>query len=117
MVLKRLGDVIADNDNILTVVSGSMRTYSANSASITQPHGDSQVEICGSVLKHANAEPQDVGYVEMHGTGTQAGDSVEIQSIARIFGGTRSVKIPLVVGAVKANVRQSEAVSLFALHI
>lgn len=112
VVLKRLEDAIGDNDNILTVVSGSMRTYSANAASITQPHGDSQVEICRSVLKQANADPQDVGYVEMHGTGTQAGDSVEMQSMARVFGGTRSVENPLVVGAVKANVGHSEAVSL-----
>ena len=115
VVLKRLEDAVADNDNILTVVSGSMRTYSANAASITQPHQASQVDICSRVLKQANVEPQDVGFVEMHGTGTQAGDSIEMQSIARIFGGTRSIDNPLVVGAVKANVGHGEAVSAFAL--
>ena len=117
VVLKRLEDAIADNDNILTAISGSMRTYSANAVSITQPHKDSQVDICSRVLKQANVEPRDVGYVEMHGTGTQAGDSIEMQSIAHTFGGTRSSDNPLVVGAVKANVGHSEAVSLSALPV
>ena len=74
VVLKRVEDAIADNDNILAVISASARTYSAGAASITQPHEASQIDICEKVLRRAHVRPEDVKYVEMHGTGTQAGD-------------------------------------------
>lgn len=48
----------------------------------------------------------------MHGTGTQAGDTEEIQSVANVFAPAtrrRSSKQPLHIGAVKSNVGHSEA--------
>ena len=47
----------------------------------------------------------------MHGTGTQVGDSIEMQSVLNVFGEGRRKDNPLVVGAVKANVGHGEAVS------
>ena len=46
----------------------------------------------------------------MHGTGTQVGDSVEMESLINVFGGGRRKDNPLLVGAVKANVGHGEAV-------
>ena len=47
----------------------------------------------------------------MHGTGTQIGDSVEMESVINVFGEGRRKDNPLIVGAVKANVGHGEAVS------
>ena len=47
----------------------------------------------------------------MHGTGTQAGDRIEMESVVSVFGERRHKDNPLVVGAVKANVGHGEAVS------
>ena len=47
----------------------------------------------------------------MHGTGTQAGASVEMESVVGVFGEGRRKENPLVVGAVKANVGHGGAVS------
>ena len=110
VVLKRLEDALEDNDNILSVISGSMRTYSTDAISITQPHRDSQTDIYNKTLSQAGVEPLDISYIEMHGTGTQSGDTTEMQSIANVFGGSRSSDHPLTVGAVKANVGHGEAV-------
>ena len=110
VVLKRLEDAVEDNDRILAVISGSVRTYSAEAVSITQPHLGSQVKIFEKVLQQASMDPQDIGYIEMHGTGTKWGDSTEMQSVAEVFGAARSKEHPLAVGAVKANVGHSEAV-------
>ena len=112
VVLKRLEDAVNDNDRILAVISGSARTYSAEAVSITQPHLESQVRIFNKVLHQASMDPLDIGYIEMHGTGTKWGDLTEMQSVAEVFGATRSNDHPLAVGAVKANVGHSEAVNL-----
>ena len=47
----------------------------------------------------------------MHGTGTQAGDPIEVQSVGDIFCAGRKKDNPLYVGAVKANMGHGEAVS------
>jgi monodictyphenone polyketide synthase len=64
------------------------------------------------VSNRAAINPLDVGFVEMHGTGTQAGDAEEIQSVTNVFAPLkkkRGAKNPLYIGAVKANVGHSEA--------
>ena len=112
VVLKRLEDAIADNDNIQAVIRGAARTYSAEAVSITQPHADTQENLFRKVLQQTAVLPNDVGFVEMHGTATQAGDTVEMTSVTNVFGKGRTKDNPLVVGAVKANVGHGEAVSL-----
>ncbi|KAI9728586.1 MAG: Type I Iterative PKS [Cirrosporium novae-zelandiae] len=109
VVLKRLEDAISDNDNIQAVVRGAARTYSAEAVSITQPHAETQEMLFRKVLQQTSVDPEDVGFVEMHGTGTQAGDTVEMTSVTNVFGKRRTKDNPLVVGAVKANVGHGEA--------
>ena len=117
VVLKRLEDAIADNDNIQAVINTSARTYSADTASITQPHAGTQSKLYKRVLRQASVNPVDIGYIEMHGTGTQQGDLTEIQSVKDVFGSGRTKDNPLVVGAVKANVGHGEAVSIQKHHL
>ena len=111
VVLKRLEDAVADNDNIQAVIRGAARTYSADAISITQPHVETQEKLFKKVLQQASVIPSDVGFIEMHGTATQAGDTVEMTSVTNVFGKGRAVDNPLFVGAVKANVGHGEAVS------
>lgn len=109
VVLKRLEDALRDNDNIHSVISGWGRNHSANAISITHPHAETQQKLYNKVLQQAGVDPSDVGYVEMHGTGTQAGDSAEMSSVTSVFAQKRTKSNPLYVGAVKANVGHSEA--------
>lgn len=116
LVMKRLEDAEADNDNILGVIVGAATNHSANAVSITHPHAGHQAYLSQLVLNRAGIDPLDVGYVEMHGTGTQAGDAEEIQSVTTVFapnaaGKRRSARNPLYIGAVKANVGHGEAVA------
>jgi len=71
LVLKRLEDALANNDNVVALVTGWGRNYSAASDYITAPHPESQEKLVRKVLRQANAKPEDVGYVELHGTGTK----------------------------------------------
>ena len=114
LVMKRLEDAEADNDNILGVILSDATNHSANAVSITHPYAGHQAYLGRLVLNKAGVDPLDVSYVEMHGTGTQAGDAEEIQSVTEVHspnagGKRRSAKNPLYIGAVKANVGHSEA--------
>ncbi|KAH8169841.1 starter unit:ACP transacylase in aflatoxin biosynthesis domain-containing protein [Sarocladium implicatum] len=109
VALKRLEDAMAENDRILGVIRGSAQGYSSDSASIMQPSRISQERIYKQVLRQGGLEPEEIGYVEMHGTGTQAGDTEEMNSVISALGGSRTKDNPLYVGAVKAAVGHGEA--------
>lgn len=111
VVLKRFEDAVDDNDNILSVIRGIDTNHSARAVSITHPHKPTQQRLFRSVLRQANLLPEDVDYVEMHGTGTQAGDFTELSAVSGIFGKNRSSNRPLYIGTLKPNVGHSEAVS------
>jgi monodictyphenone polyketide synthase len=114
IVMKRLEDAEADNDNILGVILGAATNHSAEAVSITHPHAGAQSYLYRQVMSAAGVDPLDVSFVEMHGTGTQAGDTVEIQSITDVFAPIskrRNSKQPLYIGAVKSNVGHGEAVA------
>ncbi|KAI0121114.1 putative polyketide synthase [Xylariales sp. AK1849] len=116
IILKRLEDAEADNDNILGVILGAGTNHSAEAISITHPHAGHQADLTRQILNQAAVDPLDVSYVEMHGTGTQAGDAQEIQSVVDVFAPLtstrrRSPRQPLHIGAVKSNIGHGEAVA------
>ncbi|KAJ5738863.1 hypothetical protein N7493_002018 [Penicillium malachiteum] len=113
IILKRLEDAEADNDNILAVILGSKTNHSAEAASITRPHHGAQAFLCRSIMEEAGVNPHKVEYVEMHGTGTQAGDYNEMLSVSEVFASelTETRSSPLYVGAIKANIGHGEAAS------
>lgn len=113
VVLKRLEDAQADKDPILGVILGAYTNHSAESVSMTRPHVGAQAFIFNKLLNEANMNPHDVGYIEMHGTGTQAGDAVEMKSVLDIFAPDykRASNQSLYLGSAKANVGHAESAS------
>ncbi|KAF7597159.1 hypothetical protein BBP40_009498 [Aspergillus hancockii] len=112
VVIKRLEDAEADNDNILAVVLGARTNHSADAISITHPHAGAQKDNYRQVLHQAGVNPLDVSYVELHGTGTQAGDAVESESVSDVFAPSVPRRRPdqrLYLGAVKSNIGHGEA--------
>ncbi len=59
---------------MLAVILGTATNHSADAISITHPHGGTQEVLYRSILAKAGVDPLDIDYVEMHGTGTQAGE-------------------------------------------
>jgi iterative type I PKS product template protein len=114
VIVKRLDDAISDKDNVLAVILGTATNHSADAISITHPHGPTQSILSTSILDEAGVDPHDIDYVEMHGTGTQAGDGTEMLSVTNIFAPRdrkRSADRPLYLGAVKSNIGHGEAAS------
>ncbi|KAB5566230.1 putative polyketide synthase, partial [Coniochaeta sp. 2T2.1] len=112
VVIKRLDDAVDDNDNVLAVICAAATNHSAEAVSITHPHAGAQMDNYAQVMSAAGVSPLEVSYVELHGTGTQAGDAVESESVAGVFaprGTRRRAEQRLHLGAVKSNVGHSEA--------
>ena len=105
---------MADHDRILGVILETATNHSSNAISITHPHAPTQEQLFKKVMDDAGLDAHEVNYVEMHGTGTQAGDGTEMKSVTNVFAPTSRTglrKKPLHLGSVKANVGHGEAVS------
>ncbi|KAL4874746.1 hypothetical protein BJY04DRAFT_233378 [Aspergillus karnatakaensis] len=109
VVLRRVGDAVAANDRVLGVVVASARNGNAgDDGSITYPGSKAQGRLLEGLLERGRTGAGEIGFVEMHGTGTQAGDLVEMGTVRRVLGGEMRDQ-PVYVGAVKANVGHGEA--------
>jgi iterative type I PKS product template protein len=114
VVLKRYEDAIADKDNILGCILGAATNHSAEAVSITHPHAGAQEHLYKRVLANAGVDAHEISYVEMHGTGTQAGDGIEMTSVTNVFAPRHRQRKPeetLHLGAIKANIGHGEAAS------
>ncbi|MEM6451326.1 MAG: SDR family NAD(P)-dependent oxidoreductase [Cyanobacteria bacterium P01_D01_bin.105] len=101
VVLKRLSDAIANQDNILALVKGSAVNHDGISNGLTAPNGTAQTAVIQQALANAKLSADQIQYVEAHGTGTSLGDPIEILSLNQAIGKNRTT--PLWVGSVKSN--------------
>ena len=108
IVLKRLSTAIADEDHILGIIRGSAVNHDGRSSGLTVPNPLAQEAVILQALKAAKVEPNQVSYIETHGTGTSLGDPIEVEALAAVFGKNRPQSQPLTIGSVKTNIGHLE---------
>ncbi|KAF7455817.1 Type I fatty acid synthase, partial [Cryptosporidium felis] len=108
LILKTMEDANRDNNKIYSIIKGSSVNHNGRSASLTAPNGISQQNVINSALECAGLRPNDISYLEAHGTGTSLGDPIEISALKNIFSKTRDSGKPLIIGAVKTNIGHLE---------
>jgi len=109
VVLKPLAQAQLDGDRIYGVILGTATNQDGHSQGLTFPSQVAQEELLRQVYAKAGVAPDQVTYIEAHGTGTQAGDPVETNAIGHVLGQTRQFAKPLMVGSVKTNIGHLEA--------
>lgn len=127
VLLKRLADAERDGDNILAVLRATSVNQDGRTSGISAPNSQSQMACIREALKQAAFTPDDIDYIEAHGTGTPLGDPIEMMALTEIFKTKQvadslrdseasvSEKLadsrPCYVSSVKANVGHMETVS------
>nr|VFK24452.1 MAG: malonyl CoA-acyl carrier protein transacylase [Candidatus Kentron sp. MB] len=109
VVIKRQTDAIRDGDSILAVIKGSALNQDGRTNGITAPNGISQQTVIRRALANAEVSPQEIGYVETHGTGTPLGDPIEFNALKTVFEPDRSPEETCYIGSVKTNMGHLEA--------
>lgn len=77
------------NDHI--VLSGWGESSDANHMTAPLADGSGAESAMKKALKSANLNPSEIGYVNLHGTGTRLNDSMEAKAVDKVFG---SYKVP-----------------------
>ncbi|OQE44094.1 hypothetical protein PENCOP_c002G01853 [Penicillium coprophilum] len=111
VVLKPLNVALRDKDPVRAVVVHSGVNQDGRTKGITLPNAQAQEELIRRVYKEANLNPDECGFVEMHGTGTKAGDPVEAAAVHAALGKNRTARNPLYIGSVKSNIGHLEGAS------
>ena len=109
VLLKDVSQAIADGDNIYAVIRGSaVNNDGAEKVSYTAPSAAAQARAMVEALTIADVSPEQIGYVECHGTGTIVGDPLEIDALTRAFRTRTDRRGFCTVGSVKANIGHLE---------
>ena len=109
IVLKRLPNAIRDRNRILAVIRGSACNQDGRSSGLTAPNGPSQEAVIAAALADAGMQPDEVDFIEAHGTGTTLGDPIEAGALNTVFATESRKSDPLFVGSVKTNLGHLES--------
>ncbi len=85
LILKRLVDAEKDGDRIYAVIRGIGTSSDGRFKSIYAPRPAGQSIALKRAYAMAGFEPNSVGLIEAHGTGTVAGDPAEFQGLKDVF--------------------------------
>jgi len=103
VVLKRKEEAQTNGDNINAIIkSTASNNDGKRKVGVTAPSVEGQAEVIRAAIELAKIEPENIGYIETHGTGTLLGDNVEIEALKLAFN-TKEKKY-CALGSVKTNV-------------
>ncbi|CAB1338338.1 unnamed protein product [Coregonus sp. 'balchen'] len=92
-----------------TVLNAGNNTDGYKEQGVTFPSGEMQQRLVRSLYQEVNITPDQVEYIEAHGTGTKVGDPQEVNGIVSVF--CHSKRDPLLIGSTKSNMGHPEPAS------
>lgn len=104
VVLKRLGDALADGDQVHAVIKGTaVNNDGAGKVSYLAPSVDGQAAVVREALTVSGIDPASVSYIETHGTGTPIGDPIEVTALMHGYAVAPGAG-RIAIGSVKSNI-------------
>jgi 3-oxoacyl-[acyl-carrier-protein] synthase II len=94
VVLEELESAKARSANILAELTGYGSTADAYRMTDPHPEGKGAIRAMAEALTDAKVNPADIGYINAHGTSTQANDAAETKAIKAVFG-DRARTVPI----------------------
>ena len=116
VLLKRLDDALRDNDHIYAIIKGSgINNDGSAKSGYTAPSIEGQAKAVMLAHASANVSPEQISYIEAHGTGTPLGDPIEIEGLNYAFRHSANMSTgkpnSCAIGSVKSNIGHTDAAS------
>ena len=109
ILLKPLSRAIEDKDHIYGIIKASGINQDGTSNGITAPNGISQEKLITDIYKKYSINPEQISYIEAHGTGTKLGDPIEVNALNRAFNKFTSKEKYCALGSSKTNIGHTGA--------
>ncbi|MDA0266670.1 MAG: type I polyketide synthase, partial [Cyanobacteria bacterium] len=109
VVLKPLSQAIAQGDPVYAVIRGSAVNQDGRTNGLTAPNREAQEQVIQAAFRQAGLTPEQVDYIEAHGTGTLLGDPIEAKALGNALQSRPSDTPPVRMGSVKSNIGHTEA--------
>ncbi|QUI21910.1 SDR family NAD(P)-dependent oxidoreductase [Vallitalea pronyensis] len=103
VLLKPLTLAEQDGDIIYAVIKGTSINHDGTASGLTAPNPAAQSEVIMDAWDKARINPEDIQYIEAHGTATGLGDPIEIQGIQKAFSRFTDKKQFCAIGSSKSN--------------
>jgi len=86
VILESLDHALARGAKIYCEVAGSGATADAHHITAPHPEGLGAKNVMNAALEDADMKPEDIHYINTHGTSTPLGDIAEVKAIVGVFG-------------------------------
>jgi polyketide synthase PksJ len=107
VVLKRLADAQRDRDTVHAVIKATaVNNDGRRKVGYTAPSTEGQAEVIKRAMSIGKIPPESITYVELHGTATRMGDTMEAEALKRAFKapGKTIPENTIALGSVKTNI-------------
>ncbi|HOQ58660.1 MAG TPA: beta-ketoacyl-ACP synthase II [Bacteroidales bacterium] len=86
LIFEELEHALARKAPIYVEVAGCGLSADAHHITAPHPHGLGATKVMENALEDAGMKPEDIDYINVHGTSTPLGDIAEVKAIKKIFG-------------------------------
>ena len=86
LVLEELEHALARGAKIYAEVAGAGMSADAYHLTASHPEGLGAILVMKNALEDAEMKPEDIDYINVHGTSTPVGDISEVKAIQKVFG-------------------------------
>src|SRR5262249_4096385 len=105
VVLKPLTQAQADGDHVHAIIlGGAANNDGARANGMTSPSAEAQGEMLTRAWRDAGIAATELGFVEVHGTGTRVGDPIEIRGLTAAFASATDRRQFCAISSIKSNI-------------